>query len=72
MNVARMDAHGGWVASSLDLIRFMRTVDGFPVPADVVSSAAYANMTKGSTANAGYASGWCVMRAGLRHGAVLC
>jgi hypothetical protein len=38
MNVARMDSHGGWVASATDLARFMVRIDrGTHVP-DIVSS----------------------------------
>lgn len=30
-------ANGGWIASSIDLIRFMLAVDGQPVPPDIIS-----------------------------------
>jgi hypothetical protein len=29
MNVARMDSHGGWLATPSDLVRFLNHVTGF-------------------------------------------
>lgn len=34
-----MDAHGGWVGSTVDLLRFLTAVDGFPTRTDVLSPA---------------------------------
>ena len=39
INVTRMDGHGGWVASSVDLARFMARVDGMPGKPDLISAA---------------------------------
>jgi CubicO group peptidase (beta-lactamase class C family) len=64
MRVARMDAHGGWIATAMDLLRFLRVVDGFRPPADVLTAASITRMTTGSTANANYALGWAVDGAG--------
>jgi D-alanyl-D-alanine carboxypeptidase len=59
-NIGRMDAHGGWIASATDLARLLVHVDGFPAPADILSSASVKAMTTGSIANPGYALGWAV------------
>ena len=37
-----MDAHGGWVASTVDLLRFVGAVDGRPMPPDVLTPASVA------------------------------
>jgi CubicO group peptidase (beta-lactamase class C family) len=37
--VRRMDAHGGWIATATDLLRFMVRMDDLPDPADVVTGA---------------------------------
>ena len=60
MQVTRMDSHGGWVASAIDLIRFAVHVDGFPGKLDILNSASIQTMTTASTANSGYARGWAV------------
>ncbi|CAL1516345.1 serine hydrolase domain-containing protein [Chitinophaga sp. MM2321] len=59
-DVARMDAHGGWIASATDLARFLAGVDGFPTRPDVLSKASIMAMTTPSTANPNYALGWLV------------
>jgi len=59
-NVARMDSHGGWLASATDLARFLVHVDGFSNKPDIISSNAITTMTTASAANAGYACGWSV------------
>jgi len=60
MRVKRMDAHGGWVASAVDLVRFAVHVDGFRTPPDVLSSAMTGLMARPSSANPNYAKGWNV------------
>jgi Beta-lactamase len=63
--VARMDAHGGWLATAVDLMRFAVRVDGFPAPPDILSSASITTMTTKSTAEGtNYAKGWQVNSAG--------
>lgn len=32
-----MDAHGGWISSTVDLLRFITAVDGLPSPADLLA-----------------------------------
>lgn len=59
-NITRMDAHGGWIASATDLARLLVHVDGFPLPADILSVNSITAMTTASTANPGYALGWAV------------
>jgi CubicO group peptidase (beta-lactamase class C family) len=59
-NISRMDAHGGWIASAIDMARFLLHVDGFPNPPDVLRDSSITAMTTGSAANPGYALGWGV------------
>jgi CubicO group peptidase (beta-lactamase class C family) len=64
--IERMDAHGGWVATPVDLLRVLDQADGFPKVPDRLSSAALATMTTptkrltpaGQSTN--YAKGWSV------------
>jgi len=63
-NVARMDSHGGWIASATDLVRFAVRVNGFPQEPDILSEASIRTMTTPSTANGGYALGWAVNEKG--------
>ncbi len=60
MNVARMDAHGGWIATPTDLVRFLVRVDGFATRTDILKPETLRAMTTGSLANTGYAKGWMV------------
>lgn len=67
MNVRRMDAHGGWIATASQVALF---ADAAGPP--LLSAAATAAMTAGSTANPRYACGWSVNPAGNRfHGGSL-
>lgn len=58
--VARMDAHGGWVATPTDILRFAVRVDGFKRPPDLLSAASLRAMTTASKTGSGYALGWQV------------
>ncbi len=40
-----MDSHGGWIASTIDLMRFVTSVDGLPERPDFLSAASVASMT---------------------------
>ena len=40
-----MDAHGGWIASAVDLVRFVTAVDGLATRPDVVQASTIALMT---------------------------
>ena len=53
-----MDAHGGWIATSRDLVRLLTAVDAFPSRPDILSAATIQNMTTPSATNFGYAKGW--------------
>jgi hypothetical protein len=60
MNVRRMDAHGGWLASPADLVKFLIRADGSAQPSDLLKAASFKSMMTATKANAGYASGWAV------------
>jgi CubicO group peptidase (beta-lactamase class C family) len=72
IRVSRMDAHGGWIASATDLLRFLVRVDGFATRPDILSTGSLATMATATTATtatggaAGYAKGWAVNAAGNR------
>ncbi|HEX8385173.1 MAG TPA: serine hydrolase [Rubricoccaceae bacterium] len=61
-----MDAHGGWVASAVDLARFIRAVDGRGPGTDILSASAVQTMTARPNVstwngqNSWYAFGWQV------------
>lgn len=58
--VRRMDAHGGWIATATDLLRFLVYTDGNPNPGDILRSDTISVMTVGTMANASYGRGWDV------------
>lgn len=58
MNVARMDAHGGWVATASDLVRFLIAVDGRGL-APLLRPESVEVMTT-PTVDPHYAKGWAV------------
>ncbi len=60
MNVRRMDAHGGWLATASELVHFALAVDNFDFPPDLLQPATIDTMATASTANTGYACGWSV------------
>jgi N-acyl-D-amino-acid deacylase len=65
-NLEAMDAHGGWIASTVDLMRFVTAVDALPTRPDVLQRATIDLMTAkpasplwdGSAAH--YGMGWLV------------
>jgi D-alanyl-D-alanine carboxypeptidase len=59
-NIARMDAHGGWIATAKDLMKFAVAVDGFSTKPDMLNATSINTMTTGSSANASYGMGWMV------------
>ena len=63
MKVARMDAHGGWIGSPEDLVRFALHVDGFAAPPDILRPETLRVMTTPGPASPNYACGWAVNRA---------
>lgn len=56
--LARMDAHGGWVANATDVLKFSMSVDGRGD--DILSKESIALMTTPSKRNQHYALGWNV------------
>jgi N-acyl-D-amino-acid deacylase len=63
--VEAMDSHGGWVSSTVDLLRFMAGVDGRASRPDILSAGLVAEMTSnGAAVCAGgacyYAGGWLI------------
>ena len=62
MNVARMDSHGGWIATPADLVRFAMHVDGFQTTANILRADTIKLMTTATEPNPQYACGWCVNR----------
>jgi CubicO group peptidase (beta-lactamase class C family) len=61
--VSRMDAHGGWIGTATDLLRFATRVDGFDTIPDILDEETIDTMTTPSAANPidadpGYAMGW--------------
>jgi CubicO group peptidase (beta-lactamase class C family) len=60
INVRRMDSHGGWLATAIDLVRFLVHVDKFPSKPDILRSDTIEIMTTASAVSPGYAKGWSV------------
>ncbi len=66
MPVRRMDAHGGWVVTPIDLLRVAVRADGFSTVPDLLSAASLTTMTTRTTAPntvgnpVNYAKGWAV------------
>jgi CubicO group peptidase (beta-lactamase class C family) len=63
MNVARMDSHGGWLATPRDLVLFLNHVDGFKSTPNILKPETIQLMTAPSAANSRYARGWAVNNA---------
>ncbi|MFT3703231.1 MAG: serine hydrolase [Agriterribacter sp.] len=59
-SVEAMDAHGGWIASSRDMLKLLTAVDSFTTKPDILSPATIAVMTTPSANNPYYAKGWSV------------
>jgi hypothetical protein len=59
-SVEAMDAHGGWIASSRDMLKLLVAVDGFNTKPDILTPATIAVMTTPSANNVNYAKGWSV------------
>ncbi|HEY8560353.1 MAG TPA: serine hydrolase [Pyrinomonadaceae bacterium] len=61
-----MDAHGGWIATSRDLVRLLTAVDAFPSRPDILSASTIQTMTTPflNNYNFAYAKGWQVNSSG--------
>lgn len=57
--IARLNSAGGWIASSIDLMRIMTHIDGFNSGPDILSSSAIQTMTTPSSIS-NYACGFYV------------
>jgi D-alanyl-D-alanine carboxypeptidase len=55
-----MDAHGGWIAAPIDLLRFMARTDGFLAKTDVLFANTVETAFSGSLESPGYGLGWIV------------
>jgi D-alanyl-D-alanine carboxypeptidase len=62
--IARMDAHGGWIATAEDLVRFAMAVDGLDAPSELLEAETRADMLRPTFEDNGYAMGWSVNRYG--------
>ncbi|TQF14826.1 beta-lactamase family protein [Myxococcus llanfairpwllgwyngyllgogerychwyrndrobwllllantysiliogogogochensis] len=66
MPVRRMDAHGGWVVTPIDLLRVSVRADGYSTVPDLLSTSSLTTMTTRTTAPdtlgnpVNYAKGWSV------------
>lgn len=60
LNVARMDSHGGWIATPTDLVRFVMNLDATLPGQSILSADSVRKMIAGSGVNPGYARGWAV------------
>jgi CubicO group peptidase (beta-lactamase class C family) len=60
INVRRMDSHGGWIATSSDLVRFASHVDGFDMRRNILKPETICAMATASSVNPNYARGWSV------------
>jgi CubicO group peptidase (beta-lactamase class C family) len=63
MNVRRMDAHGGWVATPIDLVRIALRADGFETPEDRLAAETLRRATRPSATGRTYGLGWYVNEA---------
>jgi D-alanyl-D-alanine carboxypeptidase len=63
--IDRMDAHGGWIASPTELLRWLVRVDGFPVKPDILKSLTIGKMIERPSLAipSNYAMGWSVNQA---------
>jgi CubicO group peptidase (beta-lactamase class C family) len=59
-NVNAMGAHGGWIASTRDMLKLLAAADGFTTKPDILLPATIATMVAPSANNANYAKGWSV------------
>lgn len=60
INIKRMDAHGGWLASPADLVSFAMHVDGFNTTPNILRPETIRTMTEPGAVNPAYACGWAV------------
>jgi CubicO group peptidase (beta-lactamase class C family) len=56
----RMDSHGGWIATPIDLLRMLVRIDGFVAKADILAPPEEAAMATTTPVSPGYGLGWIV------------
>ncbi|MBA3900996.1 MAG: beta-lactamase family protein [Bacteroidetes bacterium] len=61
-NIEAMDAHGGWLATSSDLVKLLAAVDDLNSKPCILTAASISKMVSPSANNPGYAKGWSVNR----------
>jgi CubicO group peptidase (beta-lactamase class C family) len=71
MNVARMDSHGGWIATPSDLTTFFVHVDGFKDTLQLLADDTLRIMSTPSAANAHYAKGFFIHSGNWWHSGLL-
>ena len=59
---AHMDAHGGWIANPIELLKLLVRIDGFKEVSDILERETIKTMTTPSKQNDNYALGWNVNR----------
>ncbi|RAI77334.1 serine hydrolase domain-containing protein [Spirosoma telluris] len=64
INLSRMDAGAGWIASATDLVKLIIVVDGLNRKKDILTSLIIQKMLTPSTANKEYACGWGLATSG--------
>lgn len=71
--VHRMDAHGGWLATAVDLLRFAVRVDGLPTTPDLLDTQWITEMTTVPhlDQSKNYAAGWAVTDGTWSHNGLL-
>lgn len=57
-NIPRMDSHGGWIATPIDLVRFLVHVDQSNTVPDILSGGTLTKMFTPSATNNSYCKGW--------------
>ncbi len=57
-NIPRMDAHGGWIASPIDLVRFLVRVDQSATVPDILTAGSQTTMFTPSATRNSYCKGW--------------
>ena len=55
-----MDSAGGWINSTVDLVRFLVHFDGFSSKPDLISKSTFDIMTTPTNLYPNYAKGWYV------------
>lgn len=60
INLRRMDSHGGWIATSSNLVRFASHVDGFDTRRNILKPETIRAMATPGSVNPNYARGWNV------------